>query len=192
MHSQARGHDKLSWKLDKAPSLPSPRHIIRQVSDLFTTPSSTNTHTHIPSLATLEVISIDSQARTLGMEGAVLLSNEPVDVQTMLVSLEWLVVPDWGSCWVQQCHWCVPECRQRNSPQTSCWTEWNRHQHKVLNSHKHYSRCCTFVHIQPEQVGSLWRKERKLICGRLRRDVPIMQYFFVIQEQSKTFVIFLT
>ena len=40
---------------------------------------------------------MDSQARTLGMEGAGLLSNEPVDVQTMFMSSKWLLVPDGGS-----------------------------------------------------------------------------------------------
>lgn len=58
--------------------------------------NNTYERTHSADWAPLEVISIDSQARTLGMEGAGLLSNEPVDVQTMFMSLKWLVVPDWG------------------------------------------------------------------------------------------------
>lgn len=59
--------------------------------------SVTYTHTHIPGSATPEVTSIDSQTRTLGIEGAGLLSNEPVDVQTMFMSSKSLVVPDRGS-----------------------------------------------------------------------------------------------
>lgn len=126
--------------------------------------SSIPTHTHTHAVLCYPR---GNKARTFGMEGAGLPSNEPVDVQTMLMSSKWLVVPDWGSAECNNVTGVFLKCRLRNSPQTGCQTEWNRARDKVPTVLIHRNTVLTTVFVtlrfKERDCSAHWL--RQMICS---------------------------